>query len=45
MTQLTYLTQGLWAGEGWGQHWAGAVVLVVFGAVCATAAARFFRWE
>ena len=45
MTQLTYLTQGLWAGEGWGQHWAAAVVLVVFGAVCAVAAARLFRWE
>lgn len=45
MTQLTYLTQGLWAGEGWGHHWAAAVVLVGFGAVCAAAAARFFRWE
>ena len=45
MTQLTYLTQGLWAGDGWGQHWAAALVLVVFGAVCAPAAARFFRWE
>ena len=45
MTQLTYLTQGLWAGEGWGQHWVAAVVLVVFGAVCGVAAARLFRWE
>ena len=45
MTQLTYLTQGLWAGDGWGQHWVAAVVLVVFGTVCAVAAARFFRWE
>ena len=45
MTQLTYLTRGLWLGEGWAQHWVAALVLVVFGAVCAAAAAPFFRWE
>ena len=45
MTQLTYLTRGLWLGEGWAQHWVAALVLVVFGAVCAAAAVRFFRWE
>ena len=45
MTQLTYLTRGLWEGEGWAQHWVAALVLIVFGGVCAAAAARFFRWE
>ena len=39
MTQLTYLTQGLWAGDGWAEHWVAALVLVVFGTVCAVAAA------
>ena len=45
MTQLTYLTQGLWAGEGWGQHWVAAVVLVVFGPVWGVGAARHYPWE
>ena len=45
MTQLTYLTRGLWDGEGWGEHWIAALILLVFGTVCAAAAARFFRWD
>ena len=45
LTQLTYLTRGLWAGDGWGAHWGSAVVLLGFGIVCGALAARLFRWE
>jgi len=45
LTQLTYLTRGLWAGDGWGAHWGSAVVLLGFGIICGALAARLFRWE
>ena len=45
LTQLTYLTRGLWAGDGWGAHWGSAVVLLSFGIICGALAARLFRWE
>lgn len=45
LTQLTYLSQGLWAGDGWGAHWGSAVILLGFGIACGALAARLFRWE
>ena len=45
LTQLTFLTKGLWEGEGWIRHWGSAASLIAMGALCGVLAARCFRWE
>ncbi len=45
LTQLTFLTKGLWEGEGWIQHWGSAALLIGMGVLCGVLAARYFRWE
>jgi putative membrane protein len=45
LTQLTFLTKGLWEGQGWIQHWGSAASLIAMGVLCGVLAARCFRWE
>jgi len=45
LTHVVTLLQGLWFGEGWGEHLTEIIVLVGTLGIGTAVAARLFRWE